>query len=88
MEAPSDKQPSIDPQLLRLPDDKILEKTILEKEGCFATLQRYRYNIYHLNRNRGVYDGIVSLLEVEQLLRSNAQKEVALKQLLGKQSFI
>lgn len=84
----SDKQPSIDHQLLRLPEDKTLEEATLEKEGCFATLQRYRYNLYQLNRNRGVYDGIVSFLEVEQLLRSNAQKEVELKQILGKQSFI
>ncbi|OQE23525.1 hypothetical protein PENSTE_c008G02086 [Penicillium steckii] len=76
METFSDKQPSIDPQLLSLPDDKTPEEAKLENEACFGTLQRYRYNMYRLNQNQDAYDGVASLLEVEQLLRSNAQKEV------------
>lgn len=88
METFSDKQPSIDPQLLSLPGDKTPEEAKLENEACFGTLQRYRYNMYRLNQNQDAYDGVASLLEVEQLLQSNAQKEVELKKILGKQSFI
>lgn len=84
MEVSRGSEPSrqlvLDPQLLYLQGDKTPEEALLEKRGCFATLQRYRYNLHEMRPKVMEYDGIVSFLERERRLRSTCPKEVALRQ--------
>jgi hypothetical protein len=68
------------PNMLSLPGDKTPEEARLEREGCFRSLQVFRYNLYQKEINSKSDYALFDLLYYEDELRKNCQTEIVLRQ--------
>ena len=68
--------------MLSLPGEKTLEEARLEREGCFRTLQVFRYNLFQKEPKVHDVDAFANLLFYEEQIRRDCQREVVLRQKL------